>query len=220
MKYFFLSYIFVAALIVSALGFRGSKSEEPPIQIFPDMDHQAKVKAQSESDFFADGVGGRRPVENTVPMGFEVPAKAVSEGGAPPAFGFTNGLDYYSTGKMGDFYGDGIPPQVKVTPAVIERGQQRYNINCAICHGASGNGKGVTSQFGILNAFNFHQPGFDDPSNAAAYRADGAIFDVITHGKGLMGAYGANIPVRDRWAIVAYIRTLQAAAKESGTAMQ
>lgn len=220
MKYFFLSYIFVAALVVSALGFRGSKSEKPPLEVFPDMDHQAKVKAQSASDFFADGVGGRRPVANTVPMGFEVPAKPAAAGAPPPAFGFTNGLDYYSTGRMGDFYGDGIPAQVKVTPALLKRGQERYNINCAICHGESGNGKGVTSKFGILNAFNFHQPGFDDPANVAAYRADGAIFDVITHGKGLMGAYGANITVQDRWAIVAYIRALQTAAKESGAAMQ
>ena len=216
MKYFFLSYLFVAAIIVSAAGFRGSKSELPPIEIFPDMDHQAKVKYQAKSDFFSNGVGGRKPVANTVPMGFEIPNKPAAEGAAPPKFGFSNGLDYYNTGRMGDFFGDGMPAQVSVTPALIKRGKERFNINCAICHGLSGNGKGVTSKFGILNAFNFHQPGSTDPANATAYRPDGAIFDTITHGKGLMGSYGANIAVQDRWAIVAYIRTLQTAVKESG----
>jgi hypothetical protein len=110
LKYFFLSYAFVAAIVVAAFGTRGSKSELPPIEIFPDMDHQAKVKYQVKNDFFADGVGARLPVKNTVPMGFEVPAVPASAPGAKPAaFGFTNGLDYYSTGKIGDFYGDGLP---------------------------------------------------------------------------------------------------------------
>ncbi len=74
MKYFFLSYLFVAAIVVAAFGTRGSKSELPPIEIFPDMDHQAKVKYQTKSDFFADGLGGRRPVKGTVPIGFELPS--------------------------------------------------------------------------------------------------------------------------------------------------
>jgi hypothetical protein len=78
----------------------------------------------------------------------------------------------------------------------------------------------VTSKYGVLNAFNFHQPGNTDPANAAAYRPHGAIFDVITNGKGLMGSYGGNITVRDRWAIVAYIHALQSAVKENGVTVQ
>lgn len=225
MKYFFLSYIFVGAIIVSAFGFRGSKSERQPLEVFPDMDHQAKVKYQAASEFFADGRGARLPVKNTVPMGFDIPSKPAVDGAPPPRLGFTNGLGYYDTGKMGDFYGDGLPVEItgdaKVfTDAFIKRGEQRYNIHCAICHGTSGNGKGVTSKYGILTAFNFLQAGSSDPANAAAWRSDGAIFDVITHGKGLMGSYGGNITVRDRWAIVAYIRTLQLAAKEANVTLQ
>ncbi len=221
MKYFFLSYIFVIAIVVSAFGFRGSKSELTPMEVFPDMDHQAKIKYQAASEFFADGRGARLPVKGTVPMGFDIPAKAAVDGAAPPRVGFTNGLSYYDTGKIGDFYGDGLPSEITGDPAVfnaefIKRGEQRYNINCAICHGTSGNGKGVTSKYGILTAFNLLQPGSTDPANAGAFRSDGAIFDVITHGKGLMGSYGGNITVRDRWAIVAYIRALQLAAKEAG----
>jgi mono/diheme cytochrome c family protein len=220
LKYFFLSYIFIALIVVAAFGTRGSKSELPPLEIFQDMDHQAKVKYQAASDFFADGVGARLPVKNTVPMGFEVPAKPVAEGAPPPAYGFSNGLDYYHTGKMGDFYGDGIPSELKVDTALLERGERQFNIYCAVCHGASGNGKGITSNYGILTAFNFHQPGSTDPANAAAYRADGAMFDVITNGKGLMGPYGGNLTVRDRWAIVAYIRAMQLAVKEGNVSVQ
>lgn len=225
MKYFFLSYIFSGVIIVSAFGLRGSKSELPPLEIFPDMDHQAKVKYQVASEFFADGRGERLPVKGAVPMGFEIPAIPAVDGAKPPRFGFTNGVDYYNTGKMGDFYGDGLPTEITADKSVfndefIKRGEQRFNINCAICHGVSANGKGVTSKYGILTAFNFQQAGNSDPANAAAYRADGAIFDVITHGKGLMGGYGGNITVRDRWAIVAYIRSLQLAAKEAGVTLQ
>lgn len=220
MKYFFLSLFFLAIIVVSAAGFRGAKSELPPIEIFPDMDNQAKIKYQARSDFFADGVGGRLPVAHTVPMGFEVPAKPAADGSAPPKFGFSNGTDYYNTGKIGDFYGDGIPQEAGIDVALIERGQHQFNINCAICHGTSGNGKGVTSKYGILTAFNFHQAGNTDPNNVAAYRPDGAIFDTITNGKGLMGSYGGNIPVRDRWAIVAYIRALQTAVKDNAVTVQ
>lgn len=225
MKYFFLSYIFVGAIIVSAFGLRGSKSELPPLEVFPDMDHQAKVKYQAASEFFADGRGARLRVKNTVPMGFELPAKAAVDGAKPARFAFSNGVGYYDTGKIGDFYGDGLPSEITGDATVfndlfMKRGEQRYNIHCAICHGSSGNGKGVTSKYGILTAFNFQQAGNTDPANAAAYRADGAIFDVITNGKGLMGGYGGNITVRDRWAIVAYIRSLQLAAKEAGVTLQ
>ena len=188
MKYFFLSLFFVAVIVVSAAGFRGSKSELPPIEIFPDMDDQAKIKYQADSGFFADGMGARHPVANTTPMGYEIPAKAAADGGKPAALSFSQGTDYYNTGKMGDYYGDGIPSEVSVDAALIQRGHQRYNIYCAVCHGESGNGKGVTSKYGILNAFNFHQVGNTDPANVTAFRPDGSIFDTITHGKVLMGS--------------------------------
>lgn len=220
LKYFFLSYVFVAAIVIAAFGTRGSKSELPPIEIFPDMDHQAKVKYQVKNDFFADGHGARMPVKNTVPIGFEVPAKPASSPDYKPAsFGFTNGLDYYNSGKMGDYYGDGLPAELTVDNSLLQRGERQFNIYCAVCHGESGNGKGVTSKYGILAAYNFHQAGAMDVASPA-YRADGAIFDVITNGKGLMGSYGGNLTVSDRWAIVAYIRALQVAVKENKITVQ
>ena len=78
MKYFFLSYFLVAVTIVSFAGFRGHKFEETPFEIFPDMDKQAKVKYQQPSSFFDNGHAMRKPVEGTMPIGFEMPKQAVS----------------------------------------------------------------------------------------------------------------------------------------------
>ena len=215
MKYFFISYLFAAIIVVSAAGLRGSKSSQAPIEIFDDLDHQAKVKYQAASAFFADGVGTRAHIEHTVPIGFDMPKTAAADGAKPPLYGFVNGIDFYSTGKMGDYFGDGLPADLTVDFKLVERGQQRFNIYCAVCHGQAGNGKGMTSKYGMLTTYNFQQPGATDVTNAA-YRPTGAMFDTITNGKGLMGPYGGAVPVRDRWAIIAYIRTLQAAGKAAG----
>ena len=212
MKYFFLSYIFIAVIVVSFAGFRGHKFEETPLQIFPDMKVQAKVKYQQPSNFFDNGHAMRKPVAGTVPMGFNVPSKPASKGFEEQDYEFTHGTSYYFTGKMGDFYGDGFPTELKVTPALIKRGQERFNIQCSICHGLSGNGKGVFTKYTAVAPADFTSPGFDDATNAA-YRPDGKLYDVINNGWNQMGAYGANIAVKDRWAIVAYIRTLQQATK-------
>jgi len=98
---------------------------------------------------------------------------------------------------------------VALEPALIRRGADRYSIYCAVCHGQTGGGDGVTSKYGVpMAAGNFHLPTFTDTADAN-YRTDGNIFSTITYGKGQMGPYGAMIPVADRWAIIAYVRTLQ-----------
>ena len=136
-----------------------------------------------------------------------IPVKAAADGGYAD-YGFSHGGDYYNTGRLGDFYGEGYPEQVVVDEAFLRLGKERYDINCAVCHGRSGNGLGVTSKFGVPNIANFHTPPFLDAKDPA-YRANGSIFETISKGKGLMGSYGANIPVMERWAIVAWVRTLQ-----------
>ena len=215
MRYFFLAYALIALVVVGILGFRGQKFEQPPVRIFPDMDEQDKLRAQKPSSFFADGQGARLPVAGTQARGFNPHGDRVI--GGIPEYEFGGQSGYYYTGHVGDYYGNGMPEELELaTPAdaesLIRRGQERYGIYCAICHGASGNGKGVVSEYGVPIVGN----------NMAVLNAispevypDGRLFEVITMGKGQMGAYGANIPVRDRWAIIAYIHTLQAAKKAS-----
>ena len=145
-----------------------------------------------------------------VPMGFEMRQKtaaseigAVSAGQAPgdqPRLRYTEAPDYYDTGKIGDQWGTGIP--LEVPPELMERGRDRFQINCQVCHGGTGSGNGVTSKYGLNGIANYHDDKY-------LKMADGEIYNTITNGHNTMMGYGANLTVRDRWAIVTYVRSLQ-----------
>ena len=90
----------------------------------------------------------------------------------------------------------------------LKRGEEVFNVNCAICHGESGDGLGITSHCGVPGIANLTQETY-----AQAAYPDGRLFDVISNGKGNMGPYKHNVNLRDRWAIVAYVRALQFARK-------
>jgi mono/diheme cytochrome c family protein len=209
-KYFFLAYAIIAVLFIGLMPTRGAKSPDTPIRLFPDMDEQDKLKAQKPSGFFADGQGSRLPVAGTQALGFN--ATGVSELGGIPEPEFGGGTGYYATGGIDDYYATGMPEELKLTAenvaAFLGRGKEAYDINCAICHGASGDGQGITGQFGVPGIANLTQENF----GPAAY-PDGRMFDVISNGKGNMGGYKHNIALRDRWAVVAYVRALQTARK-------
>ena len=146
----------------------------------------------------------------TVPIGYEMPkaeqrgvtGRAAGAGAmnVQPHLGFSGGNDYYNTGKMGTNWGTGFP--VTVTGDLMERGKQRFNINCAICHGATAAGNGITKQYGLATVVSLQDERIRN-------MADGEIFNTITHGKNTMMAYGPNVTVTDRWAIIAYLRALQ-----------
>lgn len=206
LKYFFALFAFALLIILAMAGFRGAKSTRPPIEIFPDMDNQPKVKAQTPSNFFADGSAARKPVAGTVPVGYESPiSKAVSGEATLPGspyqdIQFSGSPTYTDTGKMGDNFGTGFP--FDVTPEVMARGQTRFNISCAICHGATGSGDGMAKQFGMNTVQSLLQ-------ERIRVMPDGEIFNTITHGKNTMLGYGNRVQVSDRWAIIAYVRALQ-----------
>ena len=210
MKYFFLGFFVVCLVVFVVAGPRGRHTPGRPLEFFPDMVRQSKVKPQSPTTFFANGMSGQRPVEGTVPMGFELPnhtaySQIANVAAAQPdvklnRLTYSDGPDYYSTGMIGDQWGTGIP--VEVTPELLVRGQQRFQINCQVCHGGAGMGNGVTSKYGLANIANYHDPKY-------LKMADGEIFYTITNGHNSMNGYGANITVPDRWAIVCYIRALQ-----------
>lgn len=205
LRYFFVSFILITVAIVALAGFRGRKSTVPPIEVFPDMDHQPKYQPQHPSGFFADGRAGRNPVKGTIPLGYTMPGSYLQVGaknGSTGPQGFSNQPDYYNTGKIGDVYGDGFPANLTIDETFIKRGQERFNINCSVCHGKSGQANGIVSQFGLPAIANLH----DD---RVRQMPDGQLFSTITAGKNTMGAYGPQIAVEDRWAIVTYLRVLQ-----------
>jgi mono/diheme cytochrome c family protein len=205
---FFLICLLFAIAVVAVFGFRGQRSTGSPIEVFPDMVRQMKVRAQAPLGFFADGRGPRLPVAGTIPIGYEMPKpETAASPAAPPAapeaqahLGFSAGPDYYDTGKMGDRWGTGIP--VPVTRQLLERGRERFNITCAMCHGATATGNGIAKQLGLATVVSLQ----DDRLRKMA---DGEIFNTITNGKNTMMAYGPNVMVADRWAVIAYLRALQ-----------
>jgi len=207
LRAFFLIFILAVIAVVSLAGFRGVHSAKAPLEIFVDMVRNPRYDPQHESDFYADTRAARPPVPGTVPLGYTVPNAFLSTGAnsnkldqQPGAF--SNAPDYYNSGRIAGMYGDGIP--LKVDRAVLDRGRERFNINCAVCHGPMGLGNGITSQYGLVGIANFHD---------ARIRTmpDGQIFNTITWGNKTMGAYGSNISVEDRWAIITYIRALERA---------
>jgi len=204
MRWFFLILAIAVVALVYALGPRGEKFSSPPFMLFPDMDNQYKVRAQKPSDFFENGQGARAPVEGTEPIGFEFPI--TSEGATGSNLDYSSGSDYLNTGLFGDFYGKGFPSELKMDEAFLARGKERYQITCTPCHGESGNGLGVVSKYWAM------PPTANLMDLRVKEMPEGQIFWTITHGKGLMGPYNGVTSVRDRWAITAYLRGLQAAA--------
>lgn len=148
-----------------------------------DMQDQPKYKPQRPSEFFADGRSGRPEIEGTV-----------ARGEMQEDLAFYAGKDE----KGGDI--EAFP--VAVDKAFIQRGQQRYDIYCAPCHGRIGNGLGMIVRRGFKQPPSYH---IDRLRNAPV----GHYYEVISNGYGAMLNYAAQIQPRDRWAIVAYIRALQ-----------
>ena len=202
LRAFFIIFTVCVAGVLSLAGFRGDKFSNPPIQLVPDMKHQPKVITQHGSRFFADNRGDHMPVEGTIPVGYNLKGRYYQAGASnlPGESGFSSQPTYRDTGAMGEFYGDGIPE--KVTEAFLQRGHERYEIHCVVCHGRVGEGNGVAKSFGLATVASL----LDERIRT---QPDGQIFSTITHGKNTMGAYGSNISVEDRWAIVAYLRALQ-----------
>jgi mono/diheme cytochrome c family protein len=181
MRIFFYGWIISVLMVVAIFGFRGDTSKRTPFEIFNDMDHQPKFKAQNPSLFFADGKIDRAPVAGTVP--FTVQAEN----------------EYLTTGKIDGQWGRGFP--MEITEELLERGRQRYDINCAVCHGKLGLGNGVTTKFGVNAVANYHSDLYYD-------MPEGKLYNTVVHGKGNMLGL-PHLPLEDRWAIVAYIRVLQ-----------
>lgn len=197
MRYAYYTLAFVVVLLVSIMGYRGMISTQPPLEVFPDMDHQAKYKPQASSKFFADGRADRPIPAGTVPFGRDSGQSDAS---------YLRADDFRYEGKLADgSFGRGFPAGVEVTETFIRRGKNRYEIYCAPCHGALGDGNGITKSYGMLVTPSYH----DDRLRGMA---DGEIFNTITHGKNTMFSYADKLSPDDRWAVVAYVRALQRAA--------
>jgi mono/diheme cytochrome c family protein len=178
-----------------------------------DMQDQPKMKPYRGTTFFNDGLSGRPPVAGTIPRGF---LRTDTEYFTGKKAGATPGVVPSASPAAGQQAGAGAPQNAAanafpddvdvfpfpVTEDTVKRGRERYQIFCSVCHGLTGNGDGMVVRRGFRRAASFN----DDRLRQAPV---GHFFDAMTNGWGAMPAYAAQIPVQDRWAIVAYIRALQ-----------
>ena len=196
MRNVYLVTAFVVVLTVSVLGFRGTKFTHPPMDVFaewafPAMRIQPKPRPQGASNFFADGRADR-----------PLPAGVVSR---DPL----RNDDALYAGKAADgAWLRGFP--VAVNDQLMARGKDRYIIYCLPCHGAVGDGNGITKQYGMGATPTYHDPRLRDI-------AEGEIFNTITHGSPNMNmqSYADKLLPEDRWAVILYVRALQRA--QTGT---
>lgn len=144
-----------------------------------DMANQPKNRPESPSDFFADGRSVRPLIENTVARG-------------------SIDNDVYNVSK--DFAG--FPPAVKLNEKLLRRGEDRYKIFCAPCHGLQGDGQGMIAMRGMKRPPSYHIDRLRQVPN-------GYFYDVVTNGFGAMYSYSERITPPDRWALIAYVRALQ-----------
>ena len=163
-----------------------------------DMQDQPKMKPYRSTSFFGDGLSMRQPIPGTIPRGFlrtdtelftgKKQKSSSSVATAPStANPFTDDTDSFP---------------FPITEDVVNRGKERYEIFCSVCHGLTGNGDGMIVRRGFRRAASFHE----DRLRQAPV---GHFFDAITNGWGAMPPYNSQIPVQDRWAIIAYVRALQ-----------
>lgn len=184
MRYFLLIFALGVVTVMGVFGKRGHSFKQPPLEIFPDMDRQPKLRPQQPSVTFANGRSSQEPVAGTVARGDHYQNNAVNTGREP---GTTN-------------FVANIP--VPVTEQLMARGQQRFNIYCVPCHGPQGDGNGIVKKYGYTTIRSLHE-------KIVVAQADGEIFNTVSNGKSTMFGYGSQISVEDRWAIIAYVRALQ-----------
>lgn len=185
MKLFSIRIIALLLISVTMVACRGQKSDKPPVMPQQNMAFQDRLNAQQESPFFEDQRAMRLPVEGTVARGGLRHDTALFEGRT----------------DNGEFLDDN---PMELTRSFLYRGKERYDIFCSVCHGGTGDGRGIImeGQYGYVPAPTFHNDRSRD-------MADGEIYDAIANGIRSMPAYSGQINVKDRWAIVAYVRALQ-----------
>ena len=185
----------IGAAAFGMLGLQGKLSRKPPLELFPDMDRQAKLRPQEPNHFFASGVSSQLPPAGTIAR-----SEAIQTAGGP-VYGFEDSP--VNSGRVAGTTNFVEINPLAVTAELLQRGRDRFDIYCAPCHGRLGDGNGITKKIGVMAAVaNLHD-------KRIVELTDGEIFNTVSNGKGVMGAAGPLLPVEDRWAVIAYLRGLQ-----------
>jgi mono/diheme cytochrome c family protein len=175
---------------------RTSRSTEPHLHIFPDMDFQPKYKSDQPMDLFADGRENRGELAGTI-----------ARGSLNTDDLFYRGLEQTDAGAQ---WTTGFPKQLEINDQLMKRGRNRFEIYCTPCHGYDGRGTGAVPQRVAQTGGVWLARNLVDASNPVAMTMpNGQLFNTISNGYNTMMGYAAQIPHADRWAIVLYVRALQ-----------
>lgn len=185
------------ALIYQA---RQQTSRLPRIHFFHDMDHQPKFGPQSGHPWYVDGRAMRQPIEGTI-------ARGKLEHDQEYLLGYVTQDGTRSSPPIR--FVTALPERLPQDNALLSRGRERFGIYCAPCHGSQGAGDGQVNQAAIALKEGKWVPATNLLSQMVRDRADGQLFQAISDGVRSMPSYGSQISVRDRWAIVAFVRDLQ-----------
>ena len=186
--------ILTAAVLLSlgtVAGCRGQTSTDPPIVPLRNMFDQDRYDPQSESQFFPDGRTMRTPVAGTIPRERQLDPE-IGQGRLPDDSGYVLEVPSAVVASLGG------------PAAILDRGEERFNIYCRPCHDGAGTGQGM-----VITRSGWQPPPPSFHQDRIRQMPDGQMFATITHGVRIMPAYGARIPVADRWALVSYVRALQ-----------
>ena len=168
-----------------------------------DMQDQPKMKPFRTSPFFSDGLSTRPLVEGTVPRGWLRADTEFYTGKKSKAPGAAGQSAPASTATAQNPYPDDIEKfPFPITDEVLTRGEDRFKIFCSVCHGMTGDADGIVVRRGFRKPPSYYDQRLRDAPV-------GHFFDAVTNGWGAMPSYAAQIPVQDRWAIIAYVRELQ-----------
>ena len=194
--------IAATGLLLGLSACRGGTSTSPPVHLVLDMDFQPKLTTQSKAEFpgWKDHRSMRVPAKGTIARD-SLPNPTLMPN--PTAAGKNPDGSWITQNPL------------PLSMAVMQRGRERFDINCAICHGYSGRGGNGKYGHGMVGRLwpagavvaNFHA--VEGKDNRVANLSDGELFDVISNGKNTMPAYGDRISLEDRWSIIHYVRALQ-----------
>jgi mono/diheme cytochrome c family protein len=191
------------ALIYKA---RRENSRLPRVHFFHDMDHQAKFSPQDPHPWFRDGRAMRLPIEGTI-------ARGGLQHNQHFALGYFT-LDGTRTSSVKEFAttlpAEMGPDSNQDRSWLLKRGADRYAIYCGVCHGPRGAGDGPVNRRALELQEAKWVPATNLMTQMVRDRADGQLFQAISDGVRNMPSYGGRMPARDRWAVVFYLRAMQA----------
>ena len=179
---------------------RNSYSTLPKIHFIQDMDNQPAFRAQHPSRLFSDGRATRAVVDGTVARGHLRLDDQFFRGYRTIREGADERIEFVST----------LPESIAVNTRTVQRGKERFNIYCVVCHGPNGDGNGIVHQRAIARKEAQWVPPTNLLTQLVRDQPAGKLFQSISDGVRNMPGYNTQISVPDRWAIVAYLRDLQA----------